>query len=82
MQPAIPKINNLKTCARCKQNRGVDAFTKTTSYLYPDGTLPICNDCVNKYLEKFDYSWDAIDMVCPTVKGSKEPGKKIGRAHV
>ena len=64
MQPAIPKINNLKTCARCKQNRGIDAFTKTASYFYPDGTLPICNDCVNKYLEKFDYSWDAIDKVC------------------
>lgn len=53
-----------KECIKCHQNRGIDAFIKTKNYFYPDGTLPICCDCINKFLESKDFSWEAIDKVC------------------
>lgn len=64
-----PKIDKkkpfvLKKCSVCGQSYGVEAFAPTKSVFYPDGYLPICNDCLGGWLEERDYSWDAIDKIC------------------
>lgn len=41
-----------------------DNFSRTHSIFYPDGYLPICNDCINEYLRENNYDWDSIDRLC------------------
>ena len=61
--PKIPKKNSLfKTCAKCGEPSA--NYAKTHSIFYPDGTLPICNDCICEYLREHEFSWDFIDKVC------------------
>ena len=63
--PKIPKKPSLtKTCAKCGRSLLVDDFAQTHSIFYPDGYLPICNDCIGEFLEENDFSWDIIDRVC------------------
>lgn len=63
--PKIPKKTSLnKVCAKCGETLFEGDFSKTHSIFYPDGLLPICNDCIERYLREADYSWDAIDKVC------------------
>lgn len=64
-----PKIERkrsflLKKCSLCGQSFGPENFAPTKSVFYPDGALPICNDCLEGYLEDTGYSWDAIDKIC------------------
>ncbi len=64
-----PKIERkksflLKKCSVCGQSYGPENFAPTKSVFYPDKTLPICNDCLENYLEDTGYSWDAIDKIC------------------
>lgn len=63
-----PKIERkkftLKKCTCCGQSLGQDDFAPTKSLFYPDGRLPMCNDCLESYLEDTGYSWDAIDKIC------------------
>lgn len=53
-----------KTCTVCGVAQGIDAFAPTNSFFFVDGTLPICNDCVEKYLVDNDFEWDAVDKLC------------------
>lgn len=63
--PKIPKKTSLtKTCTICGLSTTTEDFTKTHSPFYPDGYLPICNDCINRILREGDYSWDIIDRLC------------------
>ena len=53
LQPKIEKKKgfSLKTCPRCGQSFGPEGFAPTKSIFFPDGVLPICNDCVDKFIE-------------------------------
>ena len=65
IEPKIPKQTFFtKKCGKCGIVQPGEAFARTHSIFYPDGYLPICNDCVNLYLREADYAWDAIDRLC------------------
>lgn len=66
LAPKIEKRRGfiLKKCSLCGQSFGPENFAPTKSIFYPDGALPICNDCLEGYLEDTGYSWDAIDKIC------------------
>lgn len=66
LTPKFEKKRNflVKTCTVCGHQLGADEFAPTKSFFYPDGTLPICNDCLNAYLSESEYSWDVIDKTC------------------
>lgn len=67
MKPNIPKQRKpfiLKTCSRCNGSFGPDAFSETKSFFYKDGYLPICNSCIEEYLVKNNFDWEAVDKVC------------------
>ena len=59
-----PKTFLLKTCTKCGNDFGVESFTRTKSVFYPDGYLPICNDCLADILREGDYNWDLVDKIC------------------
>lgn len=67
MQPKI-KMGDipflLKECNHCGGNFGPESYTKTRSAFYPDGYLPICNDCIEKMLVEQDFSWELVDKLC------------------
>ena len=69
LAPKIDKKRSflLKKCTLCGQSFGPENFAPTKSIFYPDGALPICNDCLESYLEDTGYSWDAIDKICQYV---------------
>lgn len=67
LNPKIPKQDKsflLKKCSRCGNSFGPENYSKTKSYFYPDGYLPICNDCLKEYLIKEKFNWDAVDKIC------------------
>ena len=67
MKPNIPKKPRaflLKECGRCGGSFGPENFSRTKSLFFPDGYLPICNDCVEKYLIEEDFNWRAVDKIC------------------
>lgn len=65
LQPNLKKKSfALKTCVRCGQSFGLEGFAPTKSLFFPDGTIPWCNDCVDKELANHDWNWDYIDKLC------------------
>lgn len=65
LQPNIKKKGfALKTCVRCGQTFGAEGFAPTKSSFFPDGTIPMCNDCVDHELAAHDWDWDYIDKLC------------------
>lgn len=65
LQPNIKKKGfALKTCVRCGQTFGAEGFAPTKSPFFPDGTIPMCNDCVDHELAAHDWDWDYIDKLC------------------
>lgn len=66
MQPKIQQNNSffLKECPLCKGNFGAENYTRTKSIFYPDGYVPICNDCLKEYLIDKDFNWQAVDRLC------------------
>lgn len=66
LAPKIDKKRSflLKKCTVCGQSFGPESFAPTKSIFYPDGALPICNDCLESYLEDTGCSWDAVDKIC------------------
>ena len=54
LQPNIARRRSfaIKQCNRCGNSFAPSNFAMTKSIFYPDGSLPICNDCVEFYLEK------------------------------
>lgn len=66
MRPTLPTAKNFsfKTCIRCQQNYGSDSFSPCKSLFYPDGQLPLCNECIKDFLRSYDFSWEAVDKLC------------------
>ena len=66
LQPQIARRRNfaLKQCNRCGGSFTPDAFAPTKSIFYSDGSLPICNSCIETYLVDVDFSWREVDKLC------------------
>ena len=66
LQPQIARRRNfaLKQCNRCGGSFTPDAFAPTKSIFYSDGSLPICNSCIETYLIDVDFSWREVDKLC------------------
>lgn len=65
LQPNIRKKRfALKACVHCGQMFGEEGFAPTKSLFFPDGTISICNDCIDKELMQHDWNWDYVDKLC------------------
>ena len=66
LQPNIKKKKGftLKACARCSQMFGEEGFAPTKSLFFPDGVIPVCNDCIDKELAAYDWNWEYVDKIC------------------
>lgn len=66
MQPKIKKDDDfiVKKCTKCGGTFGPENYCKTNSLFYPDGYLPICNDCIKKMLVESDFDWEVVDKIC------------------
>ena len=66
LQPNIARKRNfaLKQCNRCGGSFTSDAFAPTKSIFYHDGSLPICNSCIETYLIDVDFNWREVDKLC------------------
>lgn len=53
-----------KRCSFCKNEKSMDEFIPTTSWLYADSKVPICNDCLKAYLAERDFNWEVVDQFC------------------
>lgn len=54
----------LKDCAHCGGSFGPEGFAPTKSIFYPDGVIPICNDCIDKLIDEHGGDWYFIDKLC------------------
>ncbi len=57
----------LKKCSVCGQTFGPENYTVVKSPFYPDGALPMCNDCVSDYLKEHNFDWAFVDKLCQMV---------------
>ena len=66
LQPNIARRRSfaLKQCNRCGGSFTPDAFAPTKSIFYADGSLPICNSCIETYLIDVDFNWREVDKLC------------------
>lgn len=67
MMPNIPKQPRDfvgKVCTRCGKPMDSSHFSKTRSWFYPDGYLPVCNHCIEEYLVAKEFNWEAVDKIC------------------
>lgn len=66
LMPQIKQTSrfSLKKCSKCGQSFGPEGFAPTKSLFYPDGTIPLCNDCIDTLLKSKEYSWDIVNKVC------------------
>lgn len=66
LQPNIARRRSfaLKQCNRCGGSFTPDAFAPTKSIFYHDGSLPICNSCIETYLVDVDFNWREVDKLC------------------
>ena len=58
------KTFTLKPCCSCGQMFGEEGFAPTKSFFFPDGVIPMCNDCVDRQLAAHDWDWDYVDKMC------------------
>ena len=54
----------LKDCVHCTGSFGPEGFSPTRSIFYPDGTIPICNDCIDKMIDAEGGNWQFVDKLC------------------
>jgi hypothetical protein len=66
LQPNIARRRGftIKQCNRCGNSFAPSNFAMTKSIFYPDGSLPICNDCVELYLVDVDFDWREVNKLC------------------
>ena len=66
LQPDIARRRSfaLKTCNRCQAPQTPESFAPTKSIFYSDGALPICNSCIESYLEDVDFDWGEVNKLC------------------
>ena len=54
----------LKECAHCGGSFGEEGFAPTKSLFYPDGTITICNECIDKMIDEHGADWQFVDKLC------------------
>ena len=54
----------LKDCAHCAGSFGPEGFAPTRSLFYPEGVIPICNDCIDKMIQQEEGNWQFVDKLC------------------
>ena len=54
----------LKRCERCKGSFGPESFAVTQSVFYPDGAIPVCNECIDGLINLHGADWTFIDKLC------------------
>lgn len=66
LQPNIQRKNKftLKKCSKCGQMFGPESFAPTKSVFYPDGVIPLCNDCVNTLIDTNEFKWNIVNKIC------------------
>ena len=66
LQPNIARKRNfaLKQCAKCGASQTPDAFAPTKSIFYADASLPICNSCIEDYLDQHEFDWKYVNKLC------------------
>ena len=66
LQPNIARRRSfaIKQCNRCGGTFAPSNFAPTKSIFYPDGALPICNDCIELYLVDVDFDWGEVNKLC------------------
>ena len=66
LQPNIARRRSfaIKQCNRCGNSFAPSNFAPTKSIFYPDGALPICNDCIELYLVDVDFDWREVNKLC------------------
>jgi hypothetical protein len=70
LQPKIQRTTNsrflLKSCQRCGSSFSEEGFAPTKSLFYPDGVIPVCNDCVDALIgSRVDGGdWKMVDKLC------------------
>ena len=66
LQPNIKKTKRfmLKACTRCGASFGEEGFAPTKSLFYPDGVIPVCNECIDTLINGDDGNWQMVDKLC------------------
>lgn len=66
LQPNIQRKSKftLKKCSKCGQMFGPESFAPTKSVFYPDGAIPLCNDCVNALIDGNEAKWNIVNKIC------------------
>lgn len=66
LQPNIKRKKTfvLKECAKCGGSFGEEGFAPTSSIFYPDGHIPLCNNCVDRLINENDGNWEIVDKLC------------------
>lgn len=54
----------LKSCVHCAGSFGEEGFAHTKSIFYPEGVIPICNDCIDKMIQAENGDWGFVDKLC------------------
>ena len=63
--PQIPKAaTSTKKCEKCGRSMPSSQFSKSNSWAFSDGLLPICNECIAEYINAGDGNWERINKVC------------------
>ena len=55
--------NQFKSCEKCGQLYPISDYAKTKSVFY-NGTIPICDSCVDEQLRESDYNWKNVNKIC------------------
>lgn len=64
-----------RKCACCGQLKDPFSFLRTKSFLFPNGYVEVCTDCIGKKLEEADFSWSMMDRICQYLDIPFEPKK-------
>ena len=56
-----------KKCGCCNITKTSRNFIPMKSFLYPDGLLNLCNECLKKKLISQEWGWDFIDKLCQQI---------------
>ena len=64
--PKIPKqpLGAPKRCQKCNRSLPLSQFSITHSKFYPDGYLPICNECIAEMIDAGGNNWETVDKIC------------------
>lgn len=66
LQPIINKKRSftLKKCVVCGGSFGEEGFAPTKSLFCPDGSISICNDCIDRGIAQNNWDWAYINKLC------------------